>query len=457
MGKVLYRKYRSRKLSEVIGQKHVTDILERAIEQGRVSHAYLFTGPRGVGKTSVARILAHEINQFEYKDESSHLDIIEIDAASNNGVEDIRNLREKVAIAPIQGKKKVYIIDEVHMLSKPAFNALLKTLEEPPEHVVFILATTDAHKLPATIISRSQQFVFRLVNENDVVQHLKYISDREKIKIEEEALKLIARKGGGSFRDSISLLDQVSGISETSISREMVENMLGLASDEIVEQLIGAHRAGDINDVVAGVKSAVGIGIKPEMIAEQLMKYIINDLEKHGELLPLVDRLAEIAKASYPEMRLITALAIDVDRGPQKELPESGQDQRKTKAADNQMTNVPDTENVVSTSKAKAIKPFDGAEILQGIKMRHMHYYTLLSQCDLVEENGVLTIYAKKGFWKKKLDEPEFRKLILEELDRRSMKIIDVVIVNDTVPTTDTITRSIADIMGGGEEVPVNV
>ena len=154
MGKALYRKYRSRSLSEIVGQPHITAILERAIANGTTAHAYLLTGPRGVGKTSIARILAHEINRLPYRDESTHLDIIEIDAASNNSVEDIRDLREKVQIAPVSAPKKIYIIDEVHMLSKSAFNALLKTLEEPPEHAVFILATTDADKLPATILSR---------------------------------------------------------------------------------------------------------------------------------------------------------------------------------------------------------------------------------------------------------------------------------------------------------------
>ncbi|MGE5298776.1 MAG: AAA family ATPase, partial [Acidobacteriota bacterium] len=154
MGKALYRKYRSRSLDEIVGQEHITALLKRAIASGNVAHAYLLTGPRGVGKTSIARILAHEINELPYSEDATHLDIIEIDAASNNSVEDIRDLREKVMVAPSIAKKKIYIIDEVHMLSKSAFNALLKTLEEPPEHVVFILATTDVEKLPATIISR---------------------------------------------------------------------------------------------------------------------------------------------------------------------------------------------------------------------------------------------------------------------------------------------------------------
>ena len=188
MSQALYRKYRSKALADVVGQNHITDILTRALKSGRIAHAYLFTGPRGVGKTSVARILAHEINQLPYTDESNHLDIIEIDAASNNGVEDVRDLREKVQIAPVSASKKVYIIDEVHMLSKPAFNALLKTLEEPPEHIVFILATTDVEKLPATIISRTQRFGFRAISIDDAVRHLKHIAGEENITISDDAL-----------------------------------------------------------------------------------------------------------------------------------------------------------------------------------------------------------------------------------------------------------------------------
>ncbi|MEN9380090.1 MAG: hypothetical protein RJB15_1786, partial [Pseudomonadota bacterium] len=170
MGQALYRKYRSRSLDEIVGQDHVTSTLKQAIKQGRISHAYLLTGPRGVGKTSIARILAHEINELPYEDDSTHIDIIEIDAASNRRIDEIRELRDKVNIAPTSAKYKVYIIDEVHMLTKEAFNALLKTLEEPPAHVVFILATTDAHKLPETIVSRTQRFSFKPVDKPRVIE-----------------------------------------------------------------------------------------------------------------------------------------------------------------------------------------------------------------------------------------------------------------------------------------------
>ena len=205
----LYRKYRPLKLEDVVGQPQVTEPLARALKTQNFAHAYLFTGPRGTGKTSVARIFAHAINGFAYTTEDSYVDIIEIDAASNTSVEDIRELTERVGIAPSQGKYKVYIIDEVHMLSRHAFNALLKTLEEPPAHVVFILATTDAHKVPVTISSRAQVFTFKLADPKTMQSHLRQIADAEKITIDDDALALVVEQGGGSFRDSLSLLDQV--------------------------------------------------------------------------------------------------------------------------------------------------------------------------------------------------------------------------------------------------------
>ncbi len=236
MGQALYRKYRSKNLGEIIGQEHITQTLGKAIKAGRISHAYLFTGPRGVGKTSIARILAHEINGLPYVDDRMDIDIIEIDAASNRRIDEIRELRDKVHIAPTSSKYKVYIIDEVHMLTKEAFNALLKTLEEPPAHVVFILATTDAHKLPETIVSRTQRYTFKPVEPAKVVKHLSFIAAAEKISISQAALELLAVHGEGSFRDSISLLDQASSNGQA-LELADIQTLLGIPPETAVEAL----------------------------------------------------------------------------------------------------------------------------------------------------------------------------------------------------------------------------
>ena len=272
----LYRKYRPKTLKEVIGQESITKPLENSLKTGKISHAYLFTGPRGTGKTSVARIFAHEVNNFPYELEDSYLDIIEIDAASNTGVDNIRELREKAVIAPSKGKYKVYIIDEVHMLSKSAFNALLKTLEEPPEHVIFIMATTDAHKVPITISSRSQVYAFHLAPAEVMQSHLRRIADLENLKISDSALKIISRRGGGSFRDSLSLLDQISSLSDgkTELSEKTVLDAFGLPADEAINSLLENYSSQNLPEISESLKNILNSGIKPETLAEEIIKKI---------------------------------------------------------------------------------------------------------------------------------------------------------------------------------------
>lgn len=276
MGKALYRKYRSRGLDEIVGQEHITTTLKNALAAGKIAHAYLLTGPRGVGKTSIARILAHEINGLTYS-EDPHFDIIEIDAASNNGVEDIRDLRDKIMAAPTSAPYKVFIIDEVHMLSKAAFNALLKTLEEPPAHVVFILATTESHKLPETIISRTQRYSFRPVPLAQVVTHLQTIAKQEHITIDEAALQLIAEHGEGSFRDSISLLDQASSISQH-VTQGEVEKLLGRAPADHITALAASLAARDGAKAISTIHSLLQQGYEPTIIAIQLSAQLRQSL-----------------------------------------------------------------------------------------------------------------------------------------------------------------------------------
>lgn len=316
MSKALYRKYRSKNLDEIVGQEHITAILKRAIANDKVAHAYLLTGPKGVGKTSIARILAHEINQLPYTEDTTHLDIIEIDAASNNSVEDVRDLREKVQIAPVSAKRKVYIIDEVHMLSKQAFNALLKTLEEPPAHIVFILATTDADKLPATIISRVQRFNFRPITEADATSHLEKIAKQEGIAIDEQAIKLIAQHGKGSFRDSISLLDQMQNLSDGVITHGSVMQILGLADSSMLAQLLQSYEAGDLQQTVTLLDGISAHGTPPAIIADQLIATIRHNISSNPQYLNLLDDLLEVHKSAWPEIKLLTALT--------KTIPTSG-------------------------------------------------------------------------------------------------------------------------------------
>lgn len=304
--KALYRRYRPKTLGEVVGQEQITDVLSNSLKNGKISHAYLFIGPRGTGKTSVARILAHEINGFKYELEDNYLDIIEIDAASNTGVDNIRDLRERAMIAPTKGKYKVYIIDEVHMLSKSAFNALLKTLEEPPAHVVFIMATTDAYKVPVTITSRSQTFTFKLADPSTMFEHLKRIAKAEKIKIDDDALKLVVKRGGGSFRDSLSLLDQVSTLSDEKIDAALITKALGLPQSEAVINILNAYAAGDTARIRTQLQELLDSGVKAEIIADNLISEIVaNPQPVH---LPLLDQLIEVSRSAYPHVKLLLAL-----------------------------------------------------------------------------------------------------------------------------------------------------
>ena len=234
MFQALYRKYRPQTFADIVGQNHIVSVLKNAIDKDQISHAYLFYGSRGTGKTSIAKIFANEVNKNE-EYQKENVDIIEIDAASNNGVDEVRDIKEAIKFLPTEGKYKVYIIDEVHMLTTAAFNALLKTLEEPPAHVIFILATTEIHKIPATILSRCQRFEFKNLSQEQLIDRLKYISKKESLVIEDAAIEKIATLAKGGLRDAISILDQVSNYSEEITLNHILEVTSSISEDDILE------------------------------------------------------------------------------------------------------------------------------------------------------------------------------------------------------------------------------
>ena len=287
----LYRKYRPSTLNDVIGQDVVIQILKNALLNNKVCHAYMFSGPRGIGKTSIAKLLAKAVNCTTLEDgdacgkcencvsinEGSCPDIIEIDAASNNGVDEIREIKNKVNLVPNQLKYKVYIIDEVHMLSIGAFNALLKTLEEPPEHVIFILATTDLHKVPTTIISRCQCFEFHRISNVNIVNRLKYICEAENIRIEDNVLGMIANLSDGGLRDAVGMLDKLNAYSNSSITIDDFEKVNGIVSKEQKIQFLNYIQASDISNTINFLDSIYDNG-KDFVLFVQDLLYLCKDL-----------------------------------------------------------------------------------------------------------------------------------------------------------------------------------
>lgn len=288
----LYRKWRPRTFDGVVGQTAITDTLKNAIKRGKISHAFLFAGPRGTGKTSCAKIFAKALNCTNLQDgepcnecenclaadQGTMNDIIEIDAASNNGVDEIRDIRDKVKYAPTQGKYKVYIIDEVHMLSMGAFNALLKTLEEPPEHVVFILATTELQKVPATIISRTQRYNFKRIDQHDLIARMTYILGQEKIDFEEKALEVIAQVADGGMRDSLSILDQILSYDQDKVKYEDALRITGYAAQEKIEQVLLNLLNGETSAALEIVHGLLQDGASTKNILDELISLTVKGM-----------------------------------------------------------------------------------------------------------------------------------------------------------------------------------
>lgn len=493
----LYRKYRPTKLDEVIGQPQVTDILAAMARTGNFAHAFLFTGQRGTGKTTVARILAHLINGLDYNDNinSSDIDIIEIDAASNNSVDDIRNLRDSINLAPMKSKYKVYIIDEFHMLSKAAFNALLKTIEEPPEHAIFILATTELQKVPATILSRVQRYHFRPLAPELLAKHLRTIADKEHIDIDDQALLLVAKCGGGSVRDSITILDQLSS-SNSKITKSTVEEVLGMISSEQIGGLVQKIADHDSKGIITDIQNMLADGASAQSLVNQIVSFLAEASINAPELYVIINRLLDAPKSAMPEQKLIAVLveaslkgqgsktatvelpAIKVVRPTANKKVEPLEPIKPTQAAQPTQPDAPTnatkahSQAVTKTSAAttaqkidRIVSPvappsdFDGEIKHDDVKTK-LTDMDELSACSLVEfaemryskQSNELTLFFSKAFHRKKADTANFRDTLTAAIESLYNFRPSIIISKNAAPADSDVSK-VMELMGGGEVV----
>lgn len=474
MSEVLYRKYRPQTFSDVVGQEYITTTLKNALASGQVSHAYLFAGPRGTGKTSVARILAKAVNcavganssTFEFDKETSKvslgadtvsvepcnkcdacigitngtfLDLIEIDAASNRGIDDVRELREKVNFQPAVGKKKIYILDEVHMLTKEAFNALLKTLEEPPEHVMFILCTTEPYKVPDTIMSRCQRFDFQLSDEVTLKSYILENAKKEKVKLDNDAATLIAQIANGAYRDAIGLLEQIitykskNKEQRTKVNLEDVRGMLGLPEQEQIEELLTKVVQKDTRNLLKFVALLYESGINLHQFIKETIEFLRRELllglEKkgagikfqQGEIVRLITLLSkaeqEMKFAVIPQLPLELAL-LEFVVNPTGSASPSVQVSSERKS----FTHTASQNNSVETfapghslrQKEEGLEQI-WPQVLAQVKPKNHTIEALLKGCRPESlENDILTLQFFYPFHKEKIEEARNRKIVEE-------------------------------------------
>lgn len=472
----LYRAWRPQNFAEVVGQEKTVRALQNALQQGRISHAYLFSGPRGTGKTSIAKIVARSVNCADPLEgepcnkcpfcldilQGNFMDVIEIDAASNRGIDEIRDLREKVRMLPAQGKKKVYIIDEVHMLTTEAFNALLKTLEEPPDSVIFILATTELQKIPATILSRCQSYHFRRLTATEIVERLQQVALSNNMKVSAEALELIARRANGGLRDALSSLDQIYSYKGAHISKEDALDVMGLVDDIFLSRLMEAVFARDVGVVITMLGQALQEGKEAQQIAREAVLYlrdlmVYSLLGKEAELAVVtessqtyLDKLRDQTNVSKTmkalntlmggadrlrfsegnrfqlELAFLELMAVPPEAAAQGRLAAPNAPRAKTQTAAVKTESTPIAPATVGTGPIRASahrgegdkgSKQEWGRLLAAVKERKIPTHALLAQGKLIEYTGqTVSVGFKKAykFHKEKLEESA-NKGILEE------------------------------------------
>ncbi|MCD4756500.1 DNA polymerase III subunit gamma/tau [bacterium] len=456
MSTVLYRKYRAQNFDELIGQGHITQILKNAIKKDQLSHAYLFVGARGTGKTSAARIFAKAVNCTNIgKDgnpcskckickgvaKGNFLDLIEIDAASNRGIDQIRELKEKIEFSPSEGKYKVYIIDEVHMLTTEAFNALLKTLEEPPSHIIFILATTEVHKLPATILSRCQRYDFRLGNDKEIEEVIDRSAKGEGMKVEDSAKYLIVKNARGSYRDALSLLDVIfcgqSG-KDKKITEDEVRNLLGLPDIAMVDSLLSSLMDGDAKKALELIESIEGKGVNlgqfvsytletlrevlVAKIKDEELEYDFYDKVVQKDILKLVKIFLEIERnlKGSSNQSLILEMVIPefcadayIEEEEEEEEEEAVDNDVDIKGNDDSKPTVADSDKQIDFDVIKK----NWGKVAQAVKPVHRHLFAFLGTSKPIKcEGSSLYIEVPFQFHKDQIDCPQSRDVINQVL-----------------------------------------